>query len=160
VFDISFSELVVVAVVALLVIGPEKLPKLARTLGAYAGRMQRFVAQVKDEVNREVRFEELQKLQQEVKSATLQAESSIMASVSAIHQTANTELPEPVNNPTRSRKKVSTTKAADTAIGHHEALPASSKASAKSKRPSAAKTASATDTVKPKPARVSKKIAD
>jgi sec-independent protein translocase protein TatB len=47
VFDISFSELVVVAIVALLVIGPEKLPKVARTLGAYAGRMQRFVAQVR-----------------------------------------------------------------------------------------------------------------
>lgn len=149
-----------VAVVALLVIGPEKLPKLARTLGAYAGRMQRFVAQVKDEVNREVRFEELQKLQQEVKSATLQAESSIMAGVSTMQQTTNAALSEPVNKPTRSRKKASTTKAADIAIAQDEAVPASNKTSAKSKRPPASKTASATDGVKPKPARVSKKIAD
>lgn len=88
-FDISFSELLVIVVVALLVIGPEKLPKVARTLGAYAGRMQRFVAQVKDEVNREVRFEELQKLQQEVKSATLAAESSIMSGVGSIQQSVN-----------------------------------------------------------------------
>ena len=88
-FDISFSELLVIVVVALLVIGPEKLPKVARTLGAYAGRMQRFVAQVKDEVNREVRFEELQKLQQEVKSATLAAESSIISGVGSIHQSVN-----------------------------------------------------------------------
>lgn len=68
-FDIAFSELLVIAVVALLVIGPEKLPKVARTVGAFAGRMQRYVAQVKEEVNREVRFEELQKLQQEIKQS-------------------------------------------------------------------------------------------
>jgi sec-independent protein translocase protein TatB len=59
----------VIAVVALLVIGPEKLPKIARTVGAFTGRMQRYVAQVKDEINREVRFEELQKLQQEIKQS-------------------------------------------------------------------------------------------
>jgi sec-independent protein translocase protein TatB len=69
VFDVSFSELLVIAVVALLVIGPEKLPKVARTVGAFTGRMQRYVAQVKDEINREVRFEELQKLQQEIKQS-------------------------------------------------------------------------------------------
>lgn len=68
-FDVSFSELFVIAVVALLVIGPEKLPKVARTMGAFMGRMQRYVAQVKEEVNREVRFEELQKLQQEIKQS-------------------------------------------------------------------------------------------
>ena len=68
-FDVSFSELMVIAVVALLVIGPEKLPKLARTVGAFTGRMQRYVAQIKDEINREVRFEELQKLQQEIKQS-------------------------------------------------------------------------------------------
>ncbi len=68
-FDVSFSELFVIAVVALLVIGPEKLPKVARTMGAFMGRMQRYVAQVKEEVNREVRFEELQKLQEEIKQS-------------------------------------------------------------------------------------------
>ncbi|MDP1659335.1 MAG: Sec-independent protein translocase protein TatB [Methylotenera sp.] len=67
-FDISFSELMVIAVIALIVIGPEKLPKVARTLGALAGRMQKYVAQVKEEVNREVRFQELQQLQQEIQS--------------------------------------------------------------------------------------------
>ncbi|MDO9204909.1 Sec-independent protein translocase protein TatB [Methylotenera sp.] len=67
-FDISFSELIVIAVIALIVIGPEKLPKVARTLGALAGRMQKYVAQVKEEVNREVRFQELQQLQQEIQN--------------------------------------------------------------------------------------------
>lgn len=74
----------VIAVVMLLVIGPEKLPKVARTFGAYAGRMQRFMAQVKDEVNRETRFEELQKLQEEVKSSVMQTQTSIMGHVSQL----------------------------------------------------------------------------
>lgn len=96
----------VIAVVALLVIGPEKLPKLARTLGAYTGRMQRFVAQVKDEVNREVRFEELQKLQQEVQSASIQAESSILANMDAVKQGIGDAVAEPVAQPKRARKKI------------------------------------------------------
>ena len=68
-FDVSFSELLVIAVVALLVIGPEKLPKVARFIGTFVGRMQRYKAQIAEEVNREMRFEELQKLQQEIKSS-------------------------------------------------------------------------------------------
>ena len=76
-FDVSFSELLVIAVVALLVIGPEKLPKVARTVGAFTGRLQRYVAQVKEEVNREVRFEELQKLQQEIKQSVENTQSEI-----------------------------------------------------------------------------------
>jgi sec-independent protein translocase protein TatB len=104
VFDISFSELIVIAVVALLVIGPEKLPKLARTLGAYTGRMQRFVTQVKDEVNREMRFEELQKLQQEVNSAALQTESSIMAGVQSLQDTTMDDGVAPVSKPATKRK--------------------------------------------------------
>ncbi|MDI1363005.1 Sec-independent protein translocase protein TatB [Methylotenera sp.] len=80
-FDVSFSELIVIAVVALIVIGPEKLPKVARTLGALAGRMQRYVAQVKEEVNREVRFEELQQLQQEIQDTVTKTKESIQSSV-------------------------------------------------------------------------------
>jgi sec-independent protein translocase protein TatB len=89
VFDISFSELMVISVVALLVIGPEKLPKVARTVGAFAGRMQRFVAQVKEEVSRETRFEELQKLQQEVKDGMSQAESGLRAEIDAVQSASN-----------------------------------------------------------------------
>lgn len=77
-FDISFSELMIIAVVALLVVGPDKLPQVARTVGAFVGRLQRYVAQVKEEVNREVRFEELQNLQQEIKQGASQAKASIM----------------------------------------------------------------------------------
>ncbi|MGZ8270114.1 MAG: Sec-independent protein translocase protein TatB [Methylophilus sp.] len=93
-FDISFSELLLIAVVALLVIGPEKLPKVARTAGAFTGRLQRFMAQVKDEVNREARFEELQKLQQEVKDGVNKVESSIRTEVSEVKSVANNEATE------------------------------------------------------------------
>lgn len=65
-FDIAFSELLVIGVVALIVIGPEKLPKVARTLGALMGRAQRYVSTVKDDVKREIQAQELQQLQEGV----------------------------------------------------------------------------------------------
>ena len=68
-FDIAFSELVVIAVVALVVIGPEKLPKVARTVGVLLGRAQRYVNGVKSDISRELRFEELQRLQADVRDA-------------------------------------------------------------------------------------------
>jgi sec-independent protein translocase protein TatB len=86
VFDVSFSELMIIAVVALIVIGPEKLPKVARTLGALTGRMQRYVAQVKEEVNREVRFEELQKLQQEIKETATKTQANFQRKADALTQ--------------------------------------------------------------------------
>lgn len=88
-FDISFSELMIIAVVTLLVVGPDKLPQLARTVGAFVGRLQRYVAQVKDEVNREVRFEELQNLQQEIKEGKRKVEASMMGGLDQIHDTAS-----------------------------------------------------------------------
>jgi sec-independent protein translocase protein TatB len=86
VFDVSFSELIVIAVVALIVIGPEKLPKVARTLGALTGRMQRYVAQVKEEVNREVRFEELQQLQQEIEASATTTQASFQQKTDLLMQ--------------------------------------------------------------------------
>ena len=76
-FDIGFSEIVVIAVVALIVIGPERLPKTARTLGHLFGRLQRYVADVKADINREIQLDELKKLQQEVKSAATEIETSM-----------------------------------------------------------------------------------
>lgn len=85
-FDVSFSELIVIAVVALIVIGPEKLPKVARTLGALTGRMQRYVAQVKEEVNREVRFQELQQLQQEIKETATKTQADFQQKADVLTQ--------------------------------------------------------------------------
>jgi sec-independent protein translocase protein TatB len=66
-FDIAFSELLVIGIVALIVIGPERLPKVARTAGQWLGRLNRYVAQVKQDIDREMKLEELRKLQQEMK---------------------------------------------------------------------------------------------
>jgi sec-independent protein translocase protein TatB len=76
-FDIGFSEIVVIAVVALIVIGPERLPKTAKTLGLLFGRLQRYVADVKADINRELELEELRKLQHDVQSAAKDIETTV-----------------------------------------------------------------------------------
>ncbi|HEY8623313.1 MAG TPA: Sec-independent protein translocase protein TatB [Casimicrobiaceae bacterium] len=76
-FDIAFSEIVVIAVVALVVIGPERLPKVARTLGHMFGRLQRYVNDVKADISREMELDELRKLQSEVQTAARDLESSM-----------------------------------------------------------------------------------
>ena len=76
-FDIGFSEIVVIAVVALIVIGPERLPKAARTLGHLFGRLQRYVNDVKADINREIELDELRKLQKEVQTAATELKSSV-----------------------------------------------------------------------------------
>ena len=99
-FDISFAELMMIAVVALLVVGPDKLPQVARTVGTFVGRLQRYVAQVKEEVNRDARFEELQKLQQEIKQGADQVESSMMAGASKVKAAVTGKSVKPKNKST------------------------------------------------------------
>jgi len=76
-FDIGFSELLVIAVVALLVIGPEKLPKVARTAGILFGRLQRYVNDVKADIQREVELDELKKLRSQFEDAAKSVEQSV-----------------------------------------------------------------------------------
>ena len=76
-FDIGFSELLVIAVVALLVIGPEKLPKVARTAGDLFGRLQRYVNDVKADIQREVELDELKKLRSQFEDAARSVEQSV-----------------------------------------------------------------------------------
>jgi sec-independent protein translocase protein TatB len=66
-FDIAFSELMLIGVVALVVIGPERLPKVARTAGQWLGRLNRYVSQVKQDIDRDIKLEELRKMQQDMK---------------------------------------------------------------------------------------------
>ena len=87
-FDIGFSELMVIAVVALIVIGPERLPKVARTLGHLFGRMQRYVNDVKADISREMELDELKKLQSTMQDAARSFEHSVTSSVNS----AETEL--------------------------------------------------------------------
>src|SRR5574343_264952 len=76
-FDIGFSELMVIGIVALIVIGPEKLPKVARTLGHLLGRAQRYVNDVKSDINREIQLDELKKLQAQVTDSARATEESV-----------------------------------------------------------------------------------
>ena len=75
-FDFSFTELMVVGAVAFIVIGPEKLPKVARTIGHLVGRLQRYVTDVKSDINREMEFDELRRLRKEMNEAASAVESS------------------------------------------------------------------------------------
>ena len=76
-FDVGFTELMVIAVVALIVIGPERLPGVARTVGHLLGRAQRYVNDVKSDINREMQLEELKKLQSQVADSARNFEQSI-----------------------------------------------------------------------------------
>lgn len=76
-FDIGFSELMVIGIVALIVIGPERLPKVARTLGHLLGRAQRYVNDVKSDINREIQLDELKKLQSQVTDSARALEDSV-----------------------------------------------------------------------------------
>lgn len=69
-FDIGFGEVVLIGVVALVVIGPERLPKVARTAGLWVGRMRGFVASVKADVDRELRADELKRVMEEQARST------------------------------------------------------------------------------------------
>lgn len=81
-FDIGFSELVIISVVALVVVGPERLPRLARTAGEWLGKIQRYVNDVKSDINRQMELEELRRIQGEVKSAAQNLETSFKSAVS------------------------------------------------------------------------------
>ncbi len=85
-FDIGFSELLVIAVVALIVIGPERLPGVARTLGHLLGRMQRYVNDVKADIQREVDLDELKKLRQSVEESARSIEQSVTQEVDQAQQ--------------------------------------------------------------------------
>ena len=76
-FDIGFSEMLVIGIVALVVIGPERLPKVARTLGHLFGRLQRYVTQVKTDINREMELAELGKVKTEFETAARSFQSDM-----------------------------------------------------------------------------------
>ena len=108
-FDISFTELLVIGVIALVVIGPERLPKVARTIGHLVGRAQRYVSDVKTDIQREVELDDLCKLKdqmqdaaQSVKSSLQSTESSLRAPLESFEQSTMStlnELKSPLGTP-------------------------------------------------------------
>ncbi|OGA25619.1 MAG: twin arginine-targeting protein translocase TatB [Betaproteobacteria bacterium RIFCSPLOWO2_02_FULL_67_26] len=98
-FDIGFSELLVIGIVALIVIGPQRLPQVARTLGHLFGRMQRYVNDVKADIAREMEVAELKKLQTTIEDAAGAFQSSVSKEVneteSELNKLAQAAQPEP-----------------------------------------------------------------
>ena len=83
-FDFGFSELMVIGVVLLIVVGPERLPKVPRTAGHLLGRVQRYVSDVKSDIQREMQLEELKKLQEQVRHQAQELESSVRSGVANV----------------------------------------------------------------------------
>lgn len=95
-FDIGFSELVLIAVLALIVLGPKRLPEAARTAGHWLGRLRRFLTDVKQDFDRELNtaeLDELRKLKQELSDTRRVIEESSSQAFSAVTQ-------EPAGAPT------------------------------------------------------------
>ena len=106
-FDIGFSELLVIGVVALLVIGPERLPRVARTVGHLVGRMQRYVSDVKADINREMELEELRKMRDSVQEAATSIESSVKAELNKTETELNEAAAKMAGDSTSSAPEVS-----------------------------------------------------
>ena len=99
-FDIAFTELMVIGVVALIVIGPEKLPRMARTVGHLAGRLQRYVSDVKADINREIELDELRKMRDSMQQAASGFENSVQSEL----QQTETELNKSVEDVVSDKK--------------------------------------------------------
>lgn len=104
-FDFSFGELAIIAVVALVVLGPERLPRVARTAGHLLGRARSYANQVKADIDREVQMDELRKLQQQAQEAARSFETavndasrSIETEAAKIEQSADPLRPETMQN--------------------------------------------------------------
>lgn len=98
--DLGLSKMALIGAVALIVIGPEKLPRVARTVGTLLGKAQRYVADVKAEVNRSMDLEELKKMKDTVESAARDVEQSVQTTASEFEKdwaetTAGLSSPEP-----------------------------------------------------------------
>ena len=87
--DLGIEKMMVIGAVALIVIGPEKLPRVARTVGTLLGKAQRYVADVKAEVNRSMELEELKKMKETVETAARDVESSIHGGVNEMQSELN-----------------------------------------------------------------------
>src|SRR5690554_586222 len=76
-FDISFTELMLIGIVALVVIGPERLPRVARTVGHLVGRAQRYVGDVKSDIQREMELDQVKDLKSQMEEAAKSVQTSV-----------------------------------------------------------------------------------
>ncbi|MGV3494668.1 MAG: Sec-independent protein translocase protein TatB [Ramlibacter sp.] len=104
--DLGLSKMALIGAVALIVIGPEKLPRVARTVGTLLGKAQRYVNDVKAEVNRSMELDELRKMKETVESAARDVETSVSTAATdfekqwqEVTDSASTPLQEPPSFP-------------------------------------------------------------
>ena len=90
-FDISFTEIMVIAVVTLVVVGPERLPKVARTLGHLLGRVRRYVSNVKRDIQQEIEIEELNELHTSMQNAAHSIKNSVRDEVNELEAAGSVE---------------------------------------------------------------------
>src|SRR5690554_6611811 len=109
-FDVSFTELMLIGVVALVVIGPERLPKVARTVGHLLGRAQRYVNDVKSDIQREVELEDLRKMKEEMETAAQSIHSSFRDTSDSIRK----QVEDPLN---QMRDEIDSAKASMSDLG-------------------------------------------
>ena len=88
--NIAFSEIIVIAIVLLIVVGPERLPRVAKTIGILYGRLQRFVASVKVDLDRELQLDELRKLKAQAQSFDQSVHKELLDIESGIQQVTET----------------------------------------------------------------------
>ncbi len=86
-FDISFFEIIVISMIALIVVGPERLPHVARTLGHLIGRCRQFVYSVKTDIHNEMRMEELKEMQHTMQESVHSIENSLQKEINEIKST-------------------------------------------------------------------------
>lgn len=135
-FDVGLSELMVIAVVALVVIGPERLPKVARTAGLLLGRLRRYVSDVKADINREIQLDELKKLQQEVVEQASLTETAVSSELRELESTLhNTIAPSPVVADMASAESAMPATAVLPAPAFPEIVPAETTPAAEPKKP-------------------------
>jgi sec-independent protein translocase protein TatB len=97
-FDVSFTEMLVIGVVALIVIGPERLPKVARTAGILLGRVQRYVRDVKSDISREMQLDELKKVQQQVADEAKSMETTVSQQMTSIETSLNDSIAQGIED--------------------------------------------------------------
>ena len=122
-FNFGVTEVMIIAIVGLIVIGPERLPKVARTLGHLFGRMQRYVSDIKDDISREVELDELRQLQSSMKEAAQEIEESVSKQVNLIEdevQQAESETRKTVEEAVHMPRRLPAFQ--HQAVGHRKAL--------------------------------------
>ena len=92
--DLGLTKLAVIGAVALVVIGPEKLPKVARMAGTLYGRAQRYLHEVKSEVSREIEMEELRNLHKDIQDSAQSFKSEVETFKSEVENTVSTHMNE------------------------------------------------------------------